>query len=115
MIKINKEEMGDLITDNILIPQNTIEIGTHLIDGILFRYDSYKSAESDLQLVIELPRQGVIIAQDLAYNGYHLWLGENLEGWIQALKEIKKKYYNIVLGGHGLPKGPKIYDFLIKI
>jgi NAD(P)H-binding len=55
------------------------------------------------QLVIKLPEQGVLIAQDLIYHATHLFLGNNdITGWTKAVDALAAEpSYDTVLARHG--------------
>ena len=85
--------------------------GRQWIDGVKYEFIQILDAEAPEQLVIKLPYQGVIIVQDLAYNGLHLFLANNtLDGWIEALRFLQLSGgQKTVLVGHGYPTDTSIY------
>ncbi len=106
MIKNQKPSFGDLIPDEVIIPQFVVTPGTEeVIDGLSYTYEAVESAESELQLLIKLPELGVVIAQDLVYSGVHLWLGMGwFEKWTVELKKLAQTDgYDYILAGHGMP------------
>ncbi|RPF38119.1 MBL fold metallo-hydrolase [Streptomyces sp. TLI_185] len=86
--------------------------GTEVIDGVPFVLEAVSGGEATDELLIKLPEQGVLIAQDLVYNDVHLYLGNNdITGWQQAIAALAAESgYDAVLAGHGLPTGPEIYE-----
>ncbi|MEU1301456.1 MULTISPECIES: MBL fold metallo-hydrolase [Streptomyces] len=97
----------------------TVEItpGTQVIDGVPFVFEAHHGGEAADELVIKLPEQGVLVAQDLVYHATHLFLGNNdLPGWTKAIDELAAQAaggpYDTVLAGHGLPAGPEVFDQL---
>jgi predicted enzyme related to lactoylglutathione lyase/glyoxylase-like metal-dependent hydrolase (beta-lactamase superfamily II) len=116
MIQEAKENLGDLVPDKITIPTNVLELGEVNVDGIRYRYSKIEKAESDVQVVIELPEINTVIVQDAVYNGYHPWLGGNIDNWTETLDKLKKTYKDdyIVLVGHGMPGDPDVYDEMKK-
>ncbi|KOX02269.1 beta-lactamase [Streptomyces sp. NRRL B-1140] len=85
--------------------------GTELIDGVPFVFEALSGGEAADELLIKLPEQGVLVAQDLVYNDVHLYLGNNdITGWQQAVDALAAESgYDTILAGHGLPTGPEIY------
>ena len=90
--------------ENIIVP------GKDRINGIRYEFLQFDNAEDGAQLVIVLPDLDAIIVQDLAYNGFHLFLGNAvvdnsaLEGWIEVLQTLlATQRQNLVLVGHGYP------------
>src|SRR5204863_448475 len=57
----------------------TVEItpGTEVIDGVPFVFEAVAGGEAADELVIKLPEQGVLVAQDLVCHATHLFLGNN--------------------------------------
>jgi len=92
----------------------TVEIvpGTEVIDGVPFVFEAYTGGEATDELVIKLPEQGVLVAQDLVYHDIHLFLGNNdITGWQKAIERLAGETgYDTVLVGHGTPAGPEVYD-----
>ena len=61
--------------------------------------------------MIGLPDHGVLITQDLIYNGVHVFIGEQaFDNWGVALKTYRALPYERILPGHGAPGGPELYD-----
>ncbi|MFD5539723.1 MBL fold metallo-hydrolase [Streptomyces sp. NPDC127079] len=85
--------------------------GTEVIDGIRFVFEAVSGGEAADELLVKLPEQGVLVAQDLVYNDVHLYLGNNdITGWQQAVDALAAKSgYHTILAGHGLPTGPEVY------
>ena len=108
MIKNQKPMFGDLIPNEVVVPQHTLTPNTEeVIDGLTYQYEMVEGAESEAQLLIKLPQIGVIVAQDLVYSGVHLWLGMGwFDKWISELENVlNADGYNYILSGHGLPCG----------
>lgn len=106
MITNQKPTFGDMIPDQVLVPQHTVKAGTsEKIDGLNYEFESVEGAENEFQLLIKLPEIGVVIAQDLVYSGVHLWLGMGwFDNWMKELQKISDlEGYNYILPGHGLP------------
>ncbi|WP_046919811.1 hypothetical protein, partial [Streptomyces stelliscabiei] len=93
--------------------RHTVDLtpGTETVDGIPFVFEAVTGGEAADGLLVKLPEQGVLVAQDLVYNDVHLYLGNNdITGWEHALDLLAAQTgYDTVLAGHGLPTGPEIY------
>ena len=92
-------------------PTVVITPGSEVIDGVRFVFEAHTGGEAADELVVKLPEQGVLVAQDLVYHHVHLFLGNNdVAGWQQAVDKLAADDgYDTVLAGHGLPAGPEIY------
>ena len=76
------------------------------LDGVLLRFEAVANAETDSQLAIALPGAGVLISQDVPYNGVHLFLGEHaFDAWQAAITTLEALPYETIIPGHGLPRG----------
>jgi glyoxylase-like metal-dependent hydrolase (beta-lactamase superfamily II) len=95
-------------------PTVAITPGTEMIDGIPFVFEALSGGEAPDQLVIKLPEQGILVAQDLVYHDIHLYFGNNdIAGWQKAVEHLAiEGEYHTILAGHGLPATPEIYDEL---
>jgi glyoxylase-like metal-dependent hydrolase (beta-lactamase superfamily II) len=90
---------------------HVVEPGEELIDGVRLSFEAVADAETTEQLMIALPDAGVLIAQDVAYNGVHLFIGEYaFDAWDAAITALEARPYDIILPGHGLPGDRKIYE-----
>ncbi|TDO35605.1 glyoxylase-like metal-dependent hydrolase (beta-lactamase superfamily II) [Kribbella sp. VKM Ac-2527] len=92
-------------------PTHVIEPGTEVIDGVPFVFEAHSGGEASDELVIRLPEQGVLVAQDLVFNRTHLFLGNNdITGWQSAIDRLAADpAYDIILAGHGLPANRSVY------
>jgi glyoxylase-like metal-dependent hydrolase (beta-lactamase superfamily II) len=62
-----------------------------------------KKAHSDKDMVIFLPKSKTLFAGDLVFNDRVPFLvGGDINGWIDALDELKKLKATTIIGGHGL-------------
>lgn len=75
-------------------------------------FEAVSGGEAAGELLVKLPEQRVLIAQDLVYNDVHLYLGNNdIAGWRQVIDSLAAESgYDTILAGHGLPTGPEVYD-----
>lgn len=94
-----------MMPDKIVVPTQTITPGKATIDNVRYEFVRYLNGETDEQLVIKLPDLGVLLVQDLVFNGIHSYMGNNtLDGWITILEELQSlSGYDTVLAGHGHP------------
>jgi glyoxylase-like metal-dependent hydrolase (beta-lactamase superfamily II) len=104
MIQAYAPVFGDAITETVVVPERTIRPGTETLDGVTLAYEKADAAEAGVNLVIELPENRVLIAQDLVYNRVHVFLQQKEMGpWLAHLRRFQEKEYDFVLSGHGLP------------
>jgi glyoxylase-like metal-dependent hydrolase (beta-lactamase superfamily II) len=87
-----------------------VEAGEEVIDGVRFSFKAVADAETTEQLMIGLPDSGVLMTQDVAYNGVHLFIGEHaFDSWTAAIMALEAAPYDVILPGHGLPGDRGIY------
>ncbi|WEH14819.1 MBL fold metallo-hydrolase [Streptomyces sp. VNUA24] len=86
--------------------------GREVIDGVEFVFEAVSGGEAADELLVKLPDQGVLVAQDLVYHDVHLYLGNNdITGWQQAVDAMAAESgYDTILAGHGAPTGPEVFD-----
>jgi len=110
MLENMKLRLGDAAPDKIVVPTQVIEPGTETIDGVRYEFVRYENGETSEQLVIRLPDLNTLIVQDLAFNGLHLYMGNNtLDGWTAILESLQGLGgYDTVLCGHGEPGGMSV-------
>jgi glyoxylase-like metal-dependent hydrolase (beta-lactamase superfamily II) len=96
-------KLGDLLPDQIVVPEKAASPGEEIIDGVRYLFDRVTDTEIDFHLTIRLPELGVYFAQDLIYSGTHLYLTKHMDHWIKVLQEMLVSDYELFLPGHGLP------------
>ncbi|MFD9934356.1 MBL fold metallo-hydrolase [Streptomyces massasporeus] len=103
---------GQVIPVTEFTPTLALVPGTEVIDGVPFVFEAVSGGEAADELLVKLPEQRVLIAQDLVYNDVHLYLGNNdIAGWRQVIDSLAAESgYDTILAGHGLPTGPEVYD-----
>ncbi len=80
--------MGDLILDRPILPNGAITEGREIIDGVEYVFEPAKNTESELHLLVTLPHQEVLIAQDVLYNKVHAFVGNDTIGdWMKVLTD----------------------------
>jgi glyoxylase-like metal-dependent hydrolase (beta-lactamase superfamily II) len=106
-----QDPTGTVIPVADITPTVDITPGTEVIDGVPFVFEAVSGGEAADELVIKLPEQGVLVAQDLVYHDTHLFLGNNdIAGWQRAVDTLAAdESYDTILAGHGLPAGPEVY------
>lgn len=91
----------------------TVEItpGTEIIDGIPFLFEKVTGGEIHPTLVIKLPEQGVLVAQDVVHHHTHLWfLDRDFDGWQANIDRFAAETeYITILPGHGEPTDPAVW------
>jgi glyoxylase-like metal-dependent hydrolase (beta-lactamase superfamily II) len=108
------EKVGDDNPTKARQPDQWIDEGEEIIDGMRIEHRRLRDAETEDALVLALPDTGAIVVQDLVYDRSHPFLGERrFEGWRAALKQCRDLPYDIVLPGHGLPGDEALYDRMI--
>ncbi|MGX2992806.1 MBL fold metallo-hydrolase [Streptomyces sp. JNUCC 64] len=102
---------GEAIPVADMTPTRIITPGTEVVDGITLEFEAHSGGEAADELVVRLPDQGVLIAQDLVFHRTHLFLGNgDLDGWRTALAALAADdRYDTVLPGHGLPAGREVF------
>lgn len=96
-------KLGDLVADNVVVPQEIVEPGEETVDGVTYVFDRVIDTEIDFHLTIGLPEFGVYFTQDLIYSGTHLYLTSEMGHWIQVLEQMLTSDYELFMPGHGLP------------
>lgn len=117
-IEISIESLGEHVPPTKVVPNRVIEhCATEVVNGVRFEFRHVTDAESDNMMMIYLPDQKVLIAQDMLYNNCHLFCGHgNFDGWKQGLVEMRNDTsFDLVLPGHGPTAGSRqaIDDALI--
>jgi glyoxylase-like metal-dependent hydrolase (beta-lactamase superfamily II) len=103
---------GQVIPVTDFTPTVELTPGAEVVDGVPFVFEAVSGGEAADELLIKLPAQGVLVAQDLVYNDVHLYLGNNdVIGWQQNVDALAAESgYDTILAGHGLPTGPEVYE-----
>lgn len=115
-IDFHRSQHGDLTNDKIRLPKETIETGQIVIDGVTLGLKQVDAAEDLFMLVIDLPNEGALLAQDLVYNKVHMFVGQRsmdgttcFAGWTRALEQFKTIGYTVVVPGHGIPTDGSVF------
>ncbi|WP_076791363.1 MBL fold metallo-hydrolase [Chlorobium sp. KB01] len=109
-IGFHRSQHGDLVIDAPILPNHIIESESIVVDGIMLKLHKVTAAEDLYMLVVELPSEKILIAQDLIYNKVHFFVGQRspdgtmcFDGWATALRKFDHNAYDLVLPGHGVP------------
>jgi glyoxylase-like metal-dependent hydrolase (beta-lactamase superfamily II) len=109
------EKHGNLIATRAERPDKIIEAGVETIDGARFEFLHVQHAETADALMVGLPDRGILITQDLLYNGVHVFIGEHaFDCWAAALQRTQALDYDTLLPGHGAPGGPELYCAMLQ-
>jgi glyoxylase-like metal-dependent hydrolase (beta-lactamase superfamily II) len=110
----NRAAAGDFVPTNVTVPTVLVEPGEEVIDGVRFEFSAVHNTEAGAMLVVTLPEESIVLAQDLVYNNLHLFIAEgHFAGWRTAVQDLRAKGYTTVLPGHGTAGGPELYEFVL--
>ena len=93
-------------------PTHILEEGQLIIDGIDMVVKKVTGTEGETISMVEIPKDKVLIAQDIIYSDCHIFLAQNEKdraNWIKVLEELKNNNYELVLGGHGVPANNEVF------
>lgn len=99
-------ENGPLVPTAKTLPNFTLNEGLFTLDGVEFSVVKFTDAEDAIIAGIEIPKENILIAQDIVYDFTHAFTAElaNVQNkWIEVLERLQSKNYSFVLGGHGAP------------
>lgn len=130
-VKEEIEQLGDTIINNYqffnqsgplvplmkIAPTHVLEEGNLTIDGIDMVIKKVTGTEGETISMVEIPKDKVLIAQDVIYSNCHIFLAQNEKNrnnWIKALEELKNNNYRLVLGGHGTPANNEVFAEVIQ-
>jgi glyoxylase-like metal-dependent hydrolase (beta-lactamase superfamily II) len=110
-----REKHGDLIAPRAEQPDHIVAPGLETIEGARFEFLHLEHAETADALMVGLPDRGILITQDLLYNGVHVFVGEHaFNSWGAALQRTQALDYDTLLPGHGSPGGPELYATMLQ-
>jgi glyoxylase-like metal-dependent hydrolase (beta-lactamase superfamily II) len=105
------EKFPNAIPSHAEKPALLVAAGSETIDGVRFDFLHLRHAETEHALMIGFPEHRILIAQDLIYNGVHVFISERaFDAWSAALQHYRAQPYETVLPGHGAPGGPELYE-----
>jgi glyoxylase-like metal-dependent hydrolase (beta-lactamase superfamily II) len=92
-------------------PDYVVSPGEEIIDGVRFDFQIVTDTEASEALVVGLPDHGILIAGDVLYNRYHLYIADgHLEQWARVIGQLAAEPYDVIVPGHGEPAGVELYD-----
>ena len=110
-----REKHGDLIAAQSEQPDHIVAPSVETIDGARFEFLHLEHAETSDALMVGLPDSGILITQDLLYNGVHVFVGEQaFDSWAAALQRTQALDYDTLLPGHGSAGGPELYGAMLQ-
>lgn len=99
---------ADMMPKNIIIPDMAMSEGMMEIDGLKMMVHKFAYVEDNTLMVIELPDQNMLLAQDLVYNMTHMYIATKnpdgsyaVDNWIKTLKMFVNKNIETIVPGHG--------------
>jgi glyoxylase-like metal-dependent hydrolase (beta-lactamase superfamily II) len=105
------EKFPDAIPSHGEKPSILVTPGLETIDGVDIDFLHLQHAETEHALMIGFREQGILITQDLIYNGVHVFISERaFDTWSEGLGQYKAQVYEKILPGHGAPGGKELYD-----
>jgi len=112
-IMLTKPKMKGSVPDKVIVPSEVVALGAQTWDGLDVIVEEYTEHESHNSLLIKIPSAGIMIGQDLFYNGFFLVASERKRNlhWrnlLQELSDNEAKTYMTLLVGHGQNGGPSI-------
>ncbi len=102
---------GNLTTRKKIVPQPLLKAGSTQMAGIQLEIEHISDAEGTHHVLIKLPEYKSLLAQDLAYNKIHLFIGNNThDNWYNTTNRLQKlDEYDYVFCGHGKPGNKDIF------
>ena len=117
---LHPENADQVIFNEKNIPTEALAEGILEIDGVALNLIKVLDTESTVNLVIEIPAEKVLLAQDLIYNNTYAFFGDRtsdgqygFDNWINALTVLKGNDYLHVFPGHGEPADASVLDIQI--
>ncbi|RAJ93177.1 glyoxylase-like metal-dependent hydrolase (beta-lactamase superfamily II) [Larkinella arboricola] len=117
---IHGEKAAALIPSEKVTPDQVLAEGEFVFDGLTLNLIKITDTEAPVNLVIELPDYGILLPQDLVYNGAYPYFGEKtadgdycFDAWIAVLRGFQEKNYNVIVPGHGDPTDASIFPTMI--
>ena len=129
-VKEEIEQIGDLIINNYqfmngnaplvptkkIVPSHILEEGRFVVDELEMVVTKVLETEGSVISMIEIPEDGILIAQDLVYSNCHIFMAQGEServNWRKTLEALKNKNYKVIFGGHGEPASEKVFDEVI--
>lgn len=105
-------QFGPLIAKSLNLPTMVQKPGKEKIGNVKFIFEKAENNEFETSLIVKIPELGINIVQDIVYNGVHLFIEGDLNGWETALSKLlsEKNDYPRILGGHGKEGGTELIE-----
>lgn len=117
---IHGEKAAELIPSEKVTPSLLIQEGIIEFDGIKLNLIKVLETESPCNLIVEIVDSGILLAQDLIYNGAYPYFGEKtldgsycFDNWIKILNQISTSNYDVIIPGHGNPTDNSIIPIMV--
>ena len=114
---LHQNNADEVIHSEKVLPTEILEEGILEIDGVQLNLIKVLDTESPVNLLVEIPSEKVLIAQDLIYNKVYAYFGDRtssgqycFDNWISALNALKAERYLHVFPGHGEPTDNAVFD-----
>ena len=99
------------------LPTEVLAEGILTIDGVDLNLIKVLDTECQVNLILEIPAEKVLLAQDLIYNDVYAFFGDKTSGgqfsfdnWISILTKLKSRDFLHVFPGHGEPTDASVLD-----
>ena len=99
------------------LPTEALSEGTFNLDGVELNFVKIVDTEATVNLIVEIPAEKVLLAQDLIYHNVYAFFGDktsdgqySFDNWIKVLTDLKGKGYLHVFPGHGVPTDASVLD-----
>lgn len=114
VLRTRREILGDGVAERAPRITDVLPIGEETIDGLTHGFEHVADAESEHQLVIDLPELGAIAPIDVVMpNEYHMFTGRPFfDHWTEVLRGLQRRADGSehLLVGHGGPTDPSAID-----
>ena len=114
---LHPDNAAEVIHQEKYLPTEALEEGILEIDGVKLNLIKIIDTECPVNLLVELPDEKVLLAQDLIYHKAYGYFGDrtsagqySFDNWIAALEDLKTKGYLHVFPGHGDPTDSTVFD-----
>jgi glyoxylase-like metal-dependent hydrolase (beta-lactamase superfamily II) len=114
---LHPNNADELIHSTKYLPTEPLQEGNLEIDGVLLNLVKVLDTECPVNLLVEIPAEKILLAQDLIYHKVYAFFGDrtsdgqySFENWIKVLTDLKDKGFLHVFPGHGEPTNAGVFD-----
>ena len=114
---LHPDNTDEVIHREKVVPTEILQEGILEIGGVQLNLIKVFNTESLVNLIVEIPAEKVLLAQDLIYHKVYAYFGDrtsdgqySFDNWISALNNLKTKGYLHVFPGHGDPSDSSVFD-----